>query len=297
LAGSGGPDADDGEEAAALGAFFAIAEEEIAAAGGAEIANEDVGSAEASTEKLGAIGFAEIEEDILGRRLVAWGPHVEPLDGIRLVAGAKFVEPFGGFGELGLKLGGDFGADFVATAADGRADGGEEVRRLCAEVHLHLADGLDDDALEGAPPAGMNGCDGALFGVDEENRNTIGGLDAQEEAGAVGGGGVATARSVGCGVEKMDDVRMDLLEGDELEAGCAEGGLKAEAVLENVFPAVPCGEAKIENFFAVLIRNAAGPCAEAVYEPREFCKGGHLEDSNAARAALGPGSSISGASA
>ncbi len=76
---------------------------------------------------MGAIGFAEIEEDVFGRRLVAWWPHVEPLDGIGLIAGAEFVEPLGGFGELGLKLGGDFGADFVAAAADGRADGGEEL--------------------------------------------------------------------------------------------------------------------------------------------------------------------------
>ncbi len=36
-------DADDGEEAAAFGAFFAVAEEEVAAASGAEIADENVG--------------------------------------------------------------------------------------------------------------------------------------------------------------------------------------------------------------------------------------------------------------
>jgi len=42
-------EADDGHEAAAFGAFFAVAEEEVAAAGGAEIADEDVGGAEAGT--------------------------------------------------------------------------------------------------------------------------------------------------------------------------------------------------------------------------------------------------------
>lgn len=40
-------DADDGEEAAALGTFLAVAEEEVRVAGGAKIANEDVGGAEA----------------------------------------------------------------------------------------------------------------------------------------------------------------------------------------------------------------------------------------------------------
>ncbi len=168
---------------------------------------------------MGAIGFAEIKEDVFGRRLVARGPHVEPLDGIGLVAGAKFVEPLGGFGELGLKLGGNFRADFVATATNGRADGGEELGGPGFELHLHLADGFCDDALKRASPAGMNGGDGAPFGIDEENRNTVGGLDAQEEAGAVGGGGVAAAGFGGGGVEKMDDVRMDLLESDQFEAG------------------------------------------------------------------------------
>src|SRR6267378_4468926 len=95
-----GEDADDGQEAAALRAFFTIAEEDIAAAGGAEIADKDVGGAEACAEELGAIGFAEIEENVFGQGLVAGGHHVEPLDGIGFVAGTEFVEPVGGFGEL-----------------------------------------------------------------------------------------------------------------------------------------------------------------------------------------------------
>ncbi len=64
--------------------------------------------------------------------------------------------------------------------------------------------------------------------------------------------------------------------------------MKAAAVLEYVFPGVPFGKAEIENFFAALIRNTAGPSAEAVDEPRKFCEGGHLEDSYAAYAILGP---------
>jgi len=228
---------------------------------------------------------------------VTWWPHVEPLDGIGLVAGAKFVEPFWSFGKLRLKLGGNFRADFVATTAHGRADGGEEVAGLGLELHLHLADGFDDDALEGAPPAGMNGGDGSLFGVDEENRDTVGGLDAQEEAGAVGGGGVALTGLGGGGVEKVDDIGMDLLERNKLEIGRAEGRLEAAAVFEDVFLGVPFGEAEIENFFAVDRADTAGPSAEAVYEPGESCKCGHLEDSDRAHITPVPGSSISGASA
>src|SRR6267142_4279333 len=193
-----GEDADDGQEAAALRAFFAIAEEEIAAAGGAEIGDDDVGGAEAGAEELAAIGFAEIEEDSFGRGLVAGGHHVEPLDGVGLVASAEFVKPFGGFGKLGLKLGGDFGADFVAAAANGRADGGEEVGGVGFVLHLHFADGFDDDAPEGATPAGVNGGDGALFRVDEENGDAVGGLDSEEKARPVGGGGITAARFDRC---------------------------------------------------------------------------------------------------
>ncbi len=64
--------------------------------------------------------------------------------------------------------------------------------------------------------------------------------------------------------------------------------MKAAAVLEYVFPGVPFGKAEIEDFLAVDRADTAGPSAEAVDEPREFCEGGHLEDSYAAYAMLGP---------
>jgi len=155
-----------------------------------------------------------MEENVFGRRLVPGGLHVEPLYGIGFVTGAEFVEPFGGIGKLRLKLGGDFGADFVTAAADRRTDGGEEAGWICAELHVHPANRFDDDALESAAPAGMNGGDGALFRIDEENRDAVGGLHTEQEAGTVGGGGIAAAGLGGCGVEKMDYVGMDLLERD-----------------------------------------------------------------------------------
>jgi hypothetical protein len=62
----------------------------------------------------------------------------------------------------------------------------------------------------------------------------------------------------------MDDIGMDLLERNEFEVRCAEGGLEAAAILEDVFFAVPFGETEIENFFAVQQADAAGAGAEAV---------------------------------
>jgi hypothetical protein len=159
-------DPDNGHKAAGLCALFAVAEEEIAAAGGTQVADEDILWAEAGVEELRAVGFAQVEEHVFGRRLVAGGHPVEPLERIGLVAGAKLVEPLGGMRELGLELDGDLGADFVAAAADGRTDGSEQVRGPGAELHVHFADGLGDDALERAAPSGMDGGDGALFGIN-----------------------------------------------------------------------------------------------------------------------------------
>jgi len=128
---------------------------------------------------LGAIGFAEIEEDVLWRRLVAGRLHVEPLEGVGLVAGAGFVEVVLGVGELGGEFGDEVGGNFVTAMADGGPDGGEEIRRLAAEFELHAADDFLRDAGEGAAPTGVDGGDGAFSRIDEKNRYTIGGLNGE----------------------------------------------------------------------------------------------------------------------
>jgi len=61
LPGSDGENADGGHVAASEGAFLAITEKKVAAAGSAEIADEYISGVETSVEKLGAVGFAQIE--------------------------------------------------------------------------------------------------------------------------------------------------------------------------------------------------------------------------------------------
>ena len=89
-------------------------------------------------------------------------------------------------------------------------------------------------------------------------------------------------------VEQMDYVGMDLLQGDELQVSGAEGGLEAAAVFQDIFSGVPFGEAEVEDSLAVLSADASGRGAEAVNQPREFCEGGRLEDSDAAGFAFDP---------
>jgi hypothetical protein len=203
-------DTDDGEKAAGLGAFFAITEEEITATGGAEVADEDVLFAEAGVEELGAVDLPKIEEDILGGRLVARRHPAEPLERVGLIAGAKFVEPFGSVGKLGEEGGGDLGANFVATAADSGAQGGEQIRGSGAKLHVHAADGFHGDALQSATPSSVNGGHGALLGIDEKNRDAIGGLDAEKKARLVGDGGVAAAEFGRGGLENVHNIGVKL---------------------------------------------------------------------------------------
>src|SRR6266567_3545121 len=79
------------EEAAGAVGFFAIAEEKARVAGGAEVADENICVAQTGGEKLRAVGFAKVEANVFGRRLVARRHHVEPLQRIGFFARADFV--------------------------------------------------------------------------------------------------------------------------------------------------------------------------------------------------------------
>lgn len=156
-----------------------MAEEQAGVAGRAEIANVDIFRDKAGSHKLRAIGFAKIEMDVFRRRLVAGRFHVEPLERIGFFAGAGLVEVVSGIGELRGEFGDKVGGDFVAARTDRRADRGKEIGGFGAEFELHAADGLLRDSGESAAPTGMNGGNGALFRIHQEDRDAIGGLNAE----------------------------------------------------------------------------------------------------------------------
>jgi hypothetical protein len=133
------------------------------------------------------------------------------------------------------------------------------------------------NAGERAAPAGVNGGDRAFFPIDEEYRHAIGGLDGEEQAGAVCGRGVAFAGACRWLRENADHVRVDLLERNEFEIGGTEGGLKEAAIFEDVFASVPFRKADIEDSFGFEGTDAAGAGAKAVNEPWELAKRGELE--------------------
>lgn len=280
--------ADDGHEAASDTAFLPIAEEEIAATGGTPIADKNVAGEQAGFQKLCAIGFAQIEENVFRRRLMARRRHSEPLQGIGLVAGTHFVKPFPGVWELRAKLRGDFRAHFVAAAADAWTNGSEQVRGVCAELHPYLADGFGDDASQRAAPARMNHSDRAIFGIDEKNRDAIRGLNSKEQARTIRDGGVSAARLGRRRFKELNDVRVNLLQGNELEVISAESGLKTAAIFENVFFGVPIGEAKIQDLLTAEVAHAARPSAESMDQPGNFRQRGSLKNAQTAGLAFGP---------
>ena len=83
-------------------------------------------------------------------------------------------------------------------------------RRVGAELHLHFPDGFGGDASEGAAPAGVDGGDGAFLGVDEEDGDAVGGLDAEERPGRLVMEASRRHGSWGWSVEEMDYVGVDL---------------------------------------------------------------------------------------
>jgi hypothetical protein len=183
-----------------------VAEEEAGVAGGTEVADVDIFREEAGGSELRAVGFAEIEADIFRRRLMARRLHVEPLERIGFFAGARFVEIAGGIRKLCGEFGDEIGRDFVAAGANGGADRREEIGGLAAKFELHAADGFLGDADEGAAPTSVNGGDRAFFRIDKEYRHAIGGLDAEQETGAVCGGSIAFAGAGGGLGEKANHV-------------------------------------------------------------------------------------------
>ena len=143
---------------------------------------------------------------------------------------------------------------------------------------VEFADGFFEDAGEGSAPSGVNGGDNALFGVNEEDGDAVGGLDSEEKAGGFGKRGISFAGFLRRRFKGPDDGRMDLFEDDEREFLSAKGGLEFLAVFEDVFADVPVGEAEIEDGVTVEIGDAAGSCAETVEEPREFGERLKLEE-------------------
>ena len=244
--------------------------------------------AQARFGELRAIGLTQIEQHIFRRRLVPRRHHIQPLNGIGLIASAKLIKPLLRIGKLRMKLDGHIRPDFVAASSNRRADRGEQVRGLGAELHLHPADGFDNDALKRSSPPRMHSRNSALLGIHKKNGDTIRGLDTKQQSRTLGCRSVATAWLRGRCVKQLNHIGMDLFQRNELEITRAKRRLKPPAVFEHVFPAIPLRKTKIQNFFTLERAHTTRPSAEAVNKPRKFGERPHLQHPDTALRALGP---------
>lgn len=121
-----------------------------------------------------------------------------------------FAKKVGRVGKLGVELLSHFFADFVAATMDSGADGGLKIMGLSAKVAAHLAYTFLDDAFDGAPPTGMKDSDSEVLWVDEDNRETIGGLDGEKQSGGGRDEAVTHKLSARFGVDEVNDIGVNL---------------------------------------------------------------------------------------
>jgi len=204
-------------------------------AGGALAHYADAGLGEAGVQKLPAVGFYEIEMDLGADVGVAGGAGGEEKERVLFFDGVGVVdlgEEGVGVGELAFELEPDLFAYGEAAVANGWTDGGYEVFGAGAVFELHGSDAALDDAGQGAAPAGVEGGDGAGFGVSDEDGDAVCGLDAQENAVLVGHECVAAQngfavsgfeRRVPC-FDGADEAAVELADGDQLRGSAAGYG-------------------------------------------------------------------------
>ena len=87
-------------------------------AGGTESAGKNILLAKTGIFQLRTIGFAQIEMDVLGGRLVARRAHIKPLQWIWFFAGKWLIKIFGAIRKLRSEFCDQIGADFVAAGPD-----------------------------------------------------------------------------------------------------------------------------------------------------------------------------------
>ena len=93
--------------------------------------------------------------------------------------------------ELRFELLAYFRSNVVAAGVNPGADGRFNIFGQRTEAAAHFSHSLFDNALDRAAPTRMEDSHGSLLGVDQNNRQAIGGLDAKENAGRAGDEAIA----------------------------------------------------------------------------------------------------------
>ena len=117
--------------------------------------------------------------------------------------------------------------DFIAAGADGGTDSDPEVSGQATKFGFHPSEDLCRDLVGRSLPSRMNPGDHLLCLVDDEDGETICGLNAKESVGRIGDHGIIfqTGRRVILGFSQdKNSVLMDLMKENESMGVEAEGG-------------------------------------------------------------------------
>jgi len=250
----------------------------------------------AGVQQLPAIRGAQIEMHARRRRHVSGRHHREPRQWIRLFAPRepleRAVEPFGGGWELSGKCGGNIGTDFVAAAADGRAERRNDVFCARAEFHAHAAKRFLRDARQRSAPAGVDCGNGTVFRVGEKNRHAVGGLYGKQEMRCVGEQRVATQRldrCIGRGRKcGANQIGVELPKRGERPIARSGSRQKLLAIGRDGRARIPFGVTKIQRGLAIQLARAADARAERMREPGNFAERGDMQNAQASGAPQRP---------
>jgi len=184
---------------------------------------------------------------VAGRALRQEQHGVSGFDG---VGGKDLVEELARVRKLRFEFSEHLFADGITAGRSAGADGGNEIAGPGAVVEAHAADAGFDNALDGSAPSGVECSDDALAAVGHQNRDAIGGLHSEEEAGLGGDLSVGAARSgaIRVGASGLEDeVRMKLAKGEERGLRVAGYGFGQQAAVgEDGGAVVARGEAEIQ---------------------------------------------------
>ncbi len=120
------------------------------------------------------------------------------------------MEEFSGIRELGREFVAHFRSNLVAAVVDPGTDGRLQVARQCAELAAHFAHPLFDDTSQCPAPTGVKHADSTAFRVNEDDGQTVGGLNGEQQIGRGGDQAIAHKGRVGRRYDEVDQIGVDL---------------------------------------------------------------------------------------
>lgn len=153
--------------------------------------------------------------------------------------------------QQGFGRGHDLGPDLEAARADAGADGGADVRRVCAEG-AHLRDGSTEDIGHRAAPAAVHRADDPGSGVVQQRGQAVGHKDRERDARFVRDKAVAGKARLHLRwlrVGRVRDAHIRAVDLPRIHRACQiQPGGRAEAppVFAHVFRRVAAADAEIQ---------------------------------------------------